>query len=87
LSFNYHETRLLTYKIYSALFKELRDHQKHVDFQQRYIQLNDSLHSEKLTQNLMVTQAEYDQKDNVSRIESQKQILVLKEEFIQSQKL
>ena len=47
--------------------------------------LRDSIYSEELTQNLMAVQAEYEQRENKAKIESQNNLLVLKEEIIGKQ--
>ena len=54
-------------------------------YQQKYIQLKDSTFNEQMTTNLMKAQATYLERENTARIESQSQVLALKEEIIKSQ--
>ena len=56
-------------------------------YQEKYISLKDSVFNEELTKNLMKAEAEYQEKENKARIESQNKILALNEEVIYRQKV
>jgi tetratricopeptide (TPR) repeat protein len=73
------------YDTFSKLYSKQNNFKKLVLYQQKYIQLKDSTFNEKMTINLMKTEAEYIERENVARIESQTQVLGLKEQVIQNQ--
>lgn len=70
----------------SDLYRSLRKFERASDYQLKYAQLRDSLFSEELTNNLMRIEAENLERDNLRKIESQKQILALNEHIIDRQK-
>ena len=76
--------------IYAQIFKlyqKNRDFEKIALYQDKYISLKDSVFNEELTKNLMKAEAEYLEKENQARIESQNKILALNEEVIYRQKV
>ena len=56
-------------------------------YQNKYIQLKDSIYSEELTRNLMRVESEYLERENKAKIDAQAQILALNEEIIFSQRI
>jgi hypothetical protein len=83
----YNEIRLQVYKVYADLYQRQSNQRKKTRYQNKYIILKDSLYNESLTQNLMVIQAEHDQRSNKAAIESQSKVLILKEKIIRKQEL
>jgi len=72
-------------KVYNSLFKlytKSSNFQKVALYQQKYIQLKDSIYSEELTRNLMKIEAEYLERENNAKIEAQNKILALNDEVI-----
>jgi len=51
-----------------------------------YINLNDSLRSHTIVKNLLVAQSEFEQRENMMKIDSQKKIIGLNEEIISAQR-
>jgi hypothetical protein len=77
-------------KIYSSFFQyylEQGDFKKTAFYQNKYIQLKDSIYNEELTTNLMRIEADYVQRENEAKITSQNQVILLKEEVIRRQNL
>lgn len=77
-------------KIYSRfieLYSRTGDYKKATFYQQKYIQLKDSIYSEDLTNKLMKVETEYLERENKAKIESQAQSLQLKEVIISRQQL
>ena len=56
-------------------------------YQNKYISLKDSVFNDEVTKNLMTAEAEYQERENRSRIESQNKILALNEEVMYRQKI
>lgn len=77
-------------KIYSRFFQmynKMKNYERAALYQQKYIQLRDSIYNDELTTNLMKLEAEHLEKENQARIEAQNEILNLKEEVIERQRL
>ncbi|MBT1699343.1 tetratricopeptide repeat protein [Fulvivirgaceae bacterium PWU4] len=77
-------------KIYSRfieLYSRTGDYKKATFYQQKYIQVKDSVYSEELTNKLMKVETEYLERENNAKIASQAQILHLKEAVINRQQL
>lgn len=77
-------------KVYSRfieLYNKTRNYEKATFYQQKYIQLKDSIYNEELTNKLMKIEAEHLGRENKAKIESQTQILHLKEAIIDRQQL
>ncbi|WP_276370537.1 tetratricopeptide repeat protein [Chryseolinea sp. H1M3-3] len=77
-------------KVYSqliSLYSKSNNTEKMTLYQQKYIQLKDSIYSEQLTTNLMRIHADHLEKENKARIESQNKILALNEGVIHQQKI
>jgi hypothetical protein len=80
--------RLELIKIYMRfyeVFRKKKDFQRTAHYQQKYIELRDSIYNEVLTSNLMSLEADYMEKENKMRLESQAQLMLLQEEVIQRQ--
>nr|WP_302180120.1 tetratricopeptide repeat protein [Chryseosolibacter indicus] len=76
-------------KIYSCLvafYKKLGDFIQMAYYQEKYISIKDSIYNEALTTNLMKVEAEHLQKENMARIEAQKQVIDLTEKNITVQR-
>lgn len=77
-------------KIYAQFLKVYsltKNYKEAAYYQQKYIQLKDSIYSEELTANLMKVEAEYQERENKAKITSQNYLLVLKEQVIANQNL
>jgi tetratricopeptide (TPR) repeat protein len=77
-------------KIYNELFQlyeKLGDYKKVAFYQAKYIQLNDSIYSEEVTTNLMKIEAEYMERENQAKIETQDKILALQNDVIIRQRI
>ena len=69
------------------LYRNSNDFQKVAQYQQKYIQLKDSIYSEELTRNLMRVEGEYLERENTAKINAQNEILTLNEAIIFRQQL
>lgn len=86
LKSGYDEIRIQTYRQFSVLYLKVDDFYNTAIYQEKYIRLRDSIYSEELTQNLMALQAEYDQKENKAKLESQNKLLALNKDVINRQR-
>jgi C4-dicarboxylate-specific signal transduction histidine kinase len=75
------------YKALYTLYEDSNDFQKVAQYQQKYIQLKDSIYNEELTRNLMRVEGEYLERENTAKIEAQNEILTLNEAIIFRQRL
>ena len=76
-------------KVYNGLFKlyaKSGNFEKVARYQQKYIQLKDSIFSKELTRNLMKVEVEYLERENKAKIEAQNKIMALDEEIIVRQR-
>lgn len=76
-------------KVYNGLFKlyaKSGNFEKVARYQQKYIQLKDSIYSEELTRNLTKVEAEYLERENKAKIDAQSKILALDEKVIVRQR-
>jgi tetratricopeptide (TPR) repeat protein len=73
------------YSRFFSLYKKAGNKRKMVFYQEKYIQLNDSLYNEALTNNLMKIESAYLERANTSRIIEQEQLLALKDQVIKRQ--
>jgi hypothetical protein len=85
-AFDYDDLRLQSYDHLSKVCEAMKLFQKETSYRTRYIDLEDTMQNEALTQTLMVTQAEYEQLENTTKINAQKELLRLKENVIARQK-
>ena len=69
------------------MYIKVKNHERTAFYQQKYIQLKDSVYSEELTINLMKIEADYQERENRAKIEAQGQVLQLKEEIIKRQQI
>src|SRR5688572_19806781 len=83
--FNFELIRI--YAQFFKLYQKSGDFEKIALYQNKYISLKDSVFNEALTKNLMKAEAEYQERENRSRIESQNKILALNKEVIYRQKI
>lgn len=77
-------------KIYSRFFEmynKMKNYERAAFYQQKYIQLKDSLYDEELTINLVRVEADYRERENRARIATQEQVLLLKEDVIKKQRI
>jgi tetratricopeptide (TPR) repeat protein len=75
------------YYRFSQLYTKTKNFEKASSYQQRYMELKDSVYSEALTTNLMKVQAAHLEKENEAKIVYQDQILALNEKVIVGQRL
>ncbi|MBT1705322.1 tetratricopeptide repeat protein [Chryseosolibacter indicus] len=77
-------------KIYSHfidLYNVEKDFEKMAYYQNKYIELKDSIYNENLTTNLMKVESDYLQRENIARIKAQGQVIDLTEKNIAVQRL
>ena len=75
-------------KIYSRsseLYVRINNFQKASFYQAKYIELKDSIYNEQLTTSLMKIEAEYLERNNVAKIATQNEVILLKEKIIDRQ--
>jgi tetratricopeptide (TPR) repeat protein len=84
---DYNLAKIQTYEQIFKVYLRQRDYEKATKFMGMYISLRNRIYNEDLTQNLMVTQAEYEQRENKEILESGAKILVLKADVINSKRL
>ena len=65
------------YAQFFKLYQQNKNFEKVALYQEKYISMKESVFNEELTKNLMKTEAEYQERENRSRIESQNKILAL----------
>ena len=70
------------YKSFLSLYERTGNRTEIVMYQTKYIQLKDSVYNERFTNSLMRVQAEYLQRQSKTHIDSQEQMLNLKDEII-----
>ena len=83
----YNLEKIKLYNQISSLYKKSHDYKKAMLYQSKYISLKDSVYNEELINNLMKVEAEYLERENRTRIESQNKILALNEEVMYRQKI
>lgn len=69
----------------SELYRKIGNYEKASSYQQKYIELRDSVFDEELSNSLMKIEADNMEKANQAKLASQNQILLLKEEAISRQ--
>jgi tetratricopeptide (TPR) repeat protein len=74
--------KIKIYSQFSELYRITRDHEKASHYQNKYIQLKDSIYNEELTNGLMRTEAAFLERENKVKIRAQQEVIVLKEEII-----
>ena len=82
----YNELLIDIYKQFSELYMRTKAYKNAAIYERKYMVLRDSIYSRQLIKNLMKIQADYEQRENTAKIESQEQILTLKEEVIVKQR-
>ncbi len=70
-----------------SCIKKIKTSKRCPSIKSKYISLKDSVFNDELTKNLMKAEAEYQERENRSRIESQNKILALNEEVMYRQKI
>ena len=79
--------RIALYFRFSTLYKRKDDYDKQAFYQEKYIQLKDSIFSDQLTNNLMQIESDYQEWKNKTQLLAQGQLLDLKNEVISRQNL
>jgi tetratricopeptide (TPR) repeat protein len=86
LGISYNLELIKVYSQLSNVFLNAKDFEKVAIYQNKYIELKDSIYNEALTTNLMKVEADHLEKENKSKIEFQNKILLLNQEVITRQK-
>ncbi len=81
----YPQTIVSVYSSFCHLYSKTNDYRKLALYQSKYIHLKDSTYNYELTARLMSAEAEFRQHQNQAKIESQNEIILLKEEAITRQ--
>lgn len=84
---NLAEGKLSIYKELANYYGQRKDYKKSLLYQIKYTQFKDSIYGDKLIKNLTKVQTNYDQRENLRTIAEKNQILFLKEELLEKQKL
>jgi tetratricopeptide (TPR) repeat protein len=79
--------RIKVYEEFIQLYRKRNDIQKLTTYQLKYIKVKDSTFREEMTINLMKAETKFLELENKARIQSQTQLLVLKEQSINNQRL
>jgi tetratricopeptide (TPR) repeat protein len=74
------------YKLLAKVYNQQGNFERAMFYQQKYIQLRDGTYNDQLTTNLMRIEAEYLERENLSQISMQNEMIALKEEAISRQK-
>lgn len=85
-NYRYNELALSIYENFLMLYNKLGQFKKLSSYQQKYIQLKDSIYNKELTANLMKMESAYQTRESQAQLASQKQILILKEDSIRTQR-
>jgi signal transduction histidine kinase len=81
----YNEILIDVYRQFSKLFDQSRDYEKSSFYKGRYIQLRDSIYSDKLINNLAKVQSDYDEREHIKTIDDRNQTVALQKENIARQ--
>ncbi|MBI3482859.1 MAG: tetratricopeptide repeat protein [Bacteroidetes bacterium] len=76
-----------TYEVFSKLFNEIKDYKSASLYLSKYIAYKDSVFNEKVTSNLAQLHADFEERENLKTIAEKNQMLSLREELIQKQKI
>lgn len=87
VEFGYNELLITAYPELSKFFLAQNDYEEASHYQNKYINIRDSVYNEELTINLMRIEAEYMERENEAKIASQEQMLMLREAVIERQNL
>ncbi|MEO7988309.1 MAG: tetratricopeptide repeat protein [Chryseolinea sp.] len=82
---NFDAEEMILYKRFCSLYMAKRNYKKLSFYQEKYIQMRDSVSNESQTNNLMRLHAEASEKENKAQLTSQEQTLQLKDEIINKQ--
>lgn len=74
--------KIKIYSQFSELYRLTRNHERASHYQNKYIQLKDSIYNEELTNGLMRTEAAFLERENKVKILAQQEVIALKEEII-----
>jgi signal transduction histidine kinase len=85
-STNYREDLIRIYRSFADVYTTTKDFEKASLYQNKYIQLKDSVYSEQLIKNLARVQTDYEERENIKTIGQQNENIRLKEEVIARQK-
>lgn len=70
-----------------SCYRKIGDKKRMVFYQQKYIQAKNALYNETMTNNLMKIESEYIERTNKARITEQEQLLSLKDQIIERQRM
>jgi hypothetical protein len=79
--------KLGIYKLYADYHERKKDFQAALMYRNKYVALKDSVYSGELIKSLTELQIDYAERENIKKIKAKDQVLLLKEELIQKQKL
>lgn len=82
IAIGFNEIKIDVYKQFSVLFDKSEDYERSAYYKGRYIQLHDSIYSDKLINNLAKVQSEYDERENIKTIADRDQLVALQNESI-----
>jgi signal transduction histidine kinase len=72
---NFNELLIETYREFSNVYSRKSDFQRASDYQKRYIDLKDSIYSERLIENIAKVQTEFAQRENIKTIADNQAII------------
>ncbi len=75
------------YTQFADLYKKVNNYEMLVRYQDKYLQLRDSVSGEGVRNNLMHVQAEYLERENEAKIKSRTEMLALQDQVIERQKI
>ncbi|MEO7988310.1 MAG: tetratricopeptide repeat protein [Chryseolinea sp.] len=75
------------YTQFAGLYKKVNNYKMLVRYQDKYLQLRDSVSGEAVRNNLMHVQAEYLERENEAKIKSRTQMLALQDQIIERQNI
>jgi signal transduction histidine kinase len=82
----YNQILTSTYKRLSTVYNQLQNYERAAHYQEKYIQLKDSLFNEELLKNLSRAQTNYEERENIKTIAEKNQAILLREQMVQRQK-
>lgn len=71
----YNEVLIEAYKEFSNLYHQLKNHEKASTYQTKYINLKDSIYSEKLIDNIAKIQTNYAERENIATIAAKEEVI------------
>lgn len=71
----YNELLIDVYKEFSLVYKQLKDHEKASYYQDRYINIKDSVYSADLIKNLATIQTKFEERENLATIAAKEEVI------------